>query len=195
MSGVMARVATAALWRRMAALALLATLILAVWSVAVMPVLDGLRERREEIDTAREQRARLQAMAARGPTLAERRRVLAGRIADEGGLWTGMNASAIAAGMQDRLRQAVRAGGGVVKSAAEIRGGTEAGVQRVRVRLLIEGPLASVQQALASVAAARPAIFVDSLGISAPNGAATPDHPPVLSVDLEISAYAPAPPA
>jgi hypothetical protein len=175
--------------RRALALAILALLVLAAWALVAAPLIGAVQARREEVASLAAQRARLQAGAARLPELAARQQALRARLAADGGLWQGGNPAMIAAGMQDRLRQAVAAGGGVVRSSSEIRGGTESGLIRIRVRLVIEAPLAELERALTAIGTARPDLFIDAVSIVAPARPA-PDMPPLLGVEMEISGYA-----
>lgn len=175
--------------QRLLAVAILLVLITAIWVLVAGPLVGLVLDRRSDIDALTERLANLQAITARTPVLERQERDLTLRLADGRGFWTGASATAIAASVQDLLRQVVVANGGVVKSSAEQRPTSEQSSQAVQVRLRIEGPLDTVQKTLAAIEDARPALFVDSLTILAQDGGGSPDKRPTLGVDLQVIGY------
>lgn len=176
--------------RRGLALMLLLTVLVMGWRLAVQPVIDLSRERRQDIATLSDQLAHLQAIIVRRPEL-ERRAVSQQRaLGTEGGLWTAASAAELAAGMQNRLRQVIAGGNGQLRSTALVSQVNEHGFGRVTVHFSIEGVIGTVQATLAAIQASRPAIFVDSLAIHA-TGAGDAQTPPALTMELDVSAYMP----
>jgi uncharacterized membrane protein affecting hemolysin expression len=176
------------LLRRCAAVAILLLLPLVAWIAVAQPLIGMVSDRQAQIDTLSDRLARLQAAIRRIPRLKESEAANKQRLEAMGGIWTDTSEAAIAAIMQDRLRQAVSSSKGVVKSASHLRGASEKDLETVRIRFTIEGTLATVQQTLTAIDDARPAMFVDSMTISAP-AAFPPDRAPVLGLDIEIVGY------
>ena len=175
--------------RRALAVGILLGLILLGWSVVVWPLIGMVVDRNSEIDTLSERLANLQAAIARIPDLKRREQALKERLDAEGGIWTGVSEAVMAATMQDRLREAVSSGDGAVRSTSHLQGTDEKDFRTVRVRFRIDGTLDTVQQTLAAIESARPAMFVDSMTIAAPANQPTEDKPPMLSLDLEVIGY------
>jgi hypothetical protein len=174
--------------RRALALAILLLVPLVIWIAVANPLIAVVTDRQSQIDTLSDRLARLQAAIRRIPTLERNEATRRQQLEAAGGIWTDTSEAAIAAIMQDRLRQAIAGSSGVVKSASHVRGQDENDLQTVRIRFTIDGTLDTVQQALGVIKAARPAIFVDSMTITAP--ASFPrDKAPRLGLDLEVVGY------
>jgi hypothetical protein len=174
--------------RRALALAILLVVPLLLWIAVVEPLIGLVVDRQAEIGALSERLARLQAAIARIPELERSEAANKQRLETAGGIWTGTSEATIAATMQDRLRQAVSSSKGIVKSTSHMRGADEKNLQTVRVRFSIEGTLDTVQQTLAVIETARPAMFVDSMTIAAP-ATVTRDKPPLLGLDMEVIGY------
>jgi Type II secretion system (T2SS), protein M subtype b len=58
----------------------------------------------------------------------------------------------------------------------------------VRVRFSIEGTLETVERTLYAVQTSKPAMFVDSMTIAAPNSVSR-DRAPRLGLDIEVVGY------
>lgn len=176
--------------RRALALAILLAAAAIVWSAAIWPIVGMVRERRSEIARLSGQIEQYGAIATRAPQLAARARAAQDRLAAAGGLWSGASAAAIAAAAEDYLRKKVSAADGQVTTIAELGESTEHGLRRVRLRFRIEGTLETLIGALAAVESARPALFADSIEMTAPDdGASDRNSAPKLNLDLEISFY------
>ncbi|HEX3524931.1 MAG TPA: type II secretion system protein GspM [Stellaceae bacterium] len=175
--------------RRALALAILGLVCLAVWSLAIGPLIDLSSDRRSGIRALSEQLDRLEAVVTSKPELERRAGSLQAQLAAMGGFWDGTSPAAIAAGIQDRLRAAVAGSGGRVKSTSEANEAAEHGFRKVTVRFGIEGTIATVQQTLAAVATTAPALFVDGFMIAAPASETARDRPPVLNLDLNVAGY------
>jgi hypothetical protein len=175
--------------RRALALLLLLTVIALVWSAAVRPLLALALDRRAEIEALSARVAGFEAVAARRPPLQQRLRDGGRRLAAAGGFWTGAGAAAIAAGVEDRLRAAVAAGGGRVISISEAREAVELGFRKVTVHCAIEGGLDTMIKTLAAIETARPALFADTLTVAVREEGAGRQGPPMLDIDIDISGY------
>ncbi len=180
--------------RRCLALAILLGLVVAAWSLLVAPLMAMAELRAAGIAEATEQLAHLQALIARQPDLQRRAQEAGRQFAAGGGLWPGPSAAMTAAGMLDRLRQAVTDSGGQLRTSSEPAETAEHGMRRVALHFSIEGPLATVLGTLASVEATRPALFVDALKIAAPQFEVSPDTEPRFVLELDVSGYSEATP-
>lgn len=197
--------------RRAAALAILLLLPVAAWILVADPVIGLARDRIDDIAALAQRRADLDLILSRRPDLRREEAALRVRLAEEGGFWAGASAPAIAAAVQDRLRQVVTAHGGLLKTAAEIRSaatlGAELGADRgtadrsadpgagparaaaIRTRFRIEGTLETIRATLAAIETSRPALFVDGLTITGQDGDGTVEKPPMLALDLDVTAF------
>lgn len=174
--------------RRALAIAILLALPLLVWVAVARPLIGVVVDRQAEIDALSDRLARLRAAIRRIPTLEANEAANKQRLEDAGGIWTDTNEAAIAATVQDRLRQAVGGSDGVVKSTSHLRGSDDKDLQTVRIRFSIEGTLDTVQHTLAAIELAKPAMFVDSMTIAAPATFSTA-KPPLLGLDIEVVGF------
>jgi hypothetical protein len=183
------------LMRRLLALSILAAVVVLCWSLVVRPVIALSSDRAAEIEADTEQLDHLQLVIAHRPELERRANALHAQFAAAGGFWAGVSPAAIAASVQDRLRQAVTDSGGRVKSTSGVSETTEHGFRKLTVRFSIEGTLDTVQKTLAAVETATPALFVDSLKLAPQGRDADAETPPMLDLDLDVAGYMKAPPS
>lgn len=174
---------------RTAALALVASVPVALWLLVAGPLVDLVREREAEIEGLADRLAGQRMLIARRPELERREQALRTRLAMEDGFWTGASAAAVAAAIQDRLRAVVQAADGAVRSASQPRGTAEDGFTAMRLQFRIAGSLDTLQRTLAAIETARPALFVESLVVTSAGGRATDPTPPLLEMDLEVTFY------
>jgi hypothetical protein len=174
---------------RTLALAVLFGMLLLAWFAAASPLIDMVSDRQGEIETLQKRQASLKATIARIPELERRGRAAKAALEAAGSIWVGASDAAIAATLQDQLRQAVAKGAGTVKSTSYLGGATtDKDLQTIRIRLSADGTLDTLQHTLAAVETARPPMFVESMMISAP-AQFTSDKPPILALEFEISAF------
>lgn len=173
---------------RTLALAVLFVLALLGWFAVASPLIAMVSDRQNDIETLHTRLASLSAAVARIPELERRGREAKAALDAAGGVWVGAGDSAIAATLQDQLRQVVTKSDGVVKSTSYLGATTDADLQSIRIRLSADGTLDTLQHTLAAVENARPPMFVESMMITAP-AQFTADKPPILALDFEISAY------
>jgi len=179
--------------RRVAALAIFSALIALLWLAVMQPLIGLASDRRGDIAELSGQIAQLEGLMARQPGL--QRRELSGRaqLAAVGGFWNGASAPAIAAAVQDRLREAVIAGGGQVTSTSEAHEAAEHGFRKITVHFTIEGTLDTMVKTLAAIETARPALFADNFTVATQENATEHKGPPTLDLDLDVSGYSAAP--
>jgi general secretion pathway protein M len=174
--------------RRCLALALLLTVLALGWTLAIQPLIDLSRDRRDDIAALSDQLAHLKSIIARRPDV-ERRAVSDRAALDaEGGLWAEASAAEVAAGMQDRLRKVIAGSGGQLRSTAVVSEAMDHGFRRVTVHFSVASVLDTVQATLAAIHSARPAMFVDSVAIHAITSGDA-HNPPTLTMDLDVSSY------
>jgi hypothetical protein len=174
--------------RRALALAILLTVLVLGWTLAVAPLIDLSRDRQADIAALSEQLARLRAIIGRQPALERRAASEQGALSAEGGLWTGPSAVEVAAAMQDRLRKVIGGSGGRLRSTAMVGEATEHGFRRVTVHFSLDGTLDTVTATLAAIETAHPGMFVDLMAVHAAV-AAVADRAPALTMELDVSGY------
>ncbi|MGE5269919.1 MAG: type II secretion system protein GspM [Thiohalocapsa sp.] len=176
---------------RILAVAILLCVLLVGWYAILSPVIGMATERQSRIDALQERLAYLHATVARIPELERRTAAAKAQLDAAGGLWTGASDAAIAAALQEQLRQVVANSGGTVKSIANSANSASASdneLQTIKVRLSVDGTLDTLQQTLAAVETSRPPMFVDSLQIAGP-AQFSAEKQPMLTLDFEISAF------
>lgn len=175
--------------RRLLALAILVALPLLAWQVVVDPLVGMVTDRQAAIADQAERLENLEAIIARIPVLRSRDEALRTQLDTEGGIWVAGSEAVVSARMEEIVHGPVDAGGGTVVSSAPLPAATEQEFQVVKMRFRIDATLETIQQTLAAIDAARPAIFVDAFQISAPADSAPTDRPPILSLDVEVMGY------
>jgi len=174
--------------RRVLAVSIAVLLVFGVWAAVARPLIAMVTDRQHDIATLTERLATLRRAIARIPSLEQQDASLDARLDAGGRVWPDASDAATAALMQDRLGQAIRREGGVVRSASTIQGKDEGGLHSVRVRFSIEGTLETVERTLYAVQTAKPAMFVDSMTITAPSSVSR-DRAPRLGLDVEVVGY------
>ncbi|MFO1027176.1 MAG: type II secretion system protein GspM [Acetobacteraceae bacterium] len=177
-----------ALARRAAAVLILLLLVLVAWLLVVRPLVAMVTDRQRDIAMLSDRLATLRLAISRIPLLEERDASLDTRLDEGGGVWTDISDAAVAAQMQDQLGQAIRRDGGIVRSASTMQGTDEGGLHAVRVRFSVEGTLETIERMLSAIQISKPALFVDSMNITAPTTVPR-DKPPRLNFDLEVIGY------
>jgi general secretion pathway protein M len=176
--------------RRFVALSILTLLLSGTWLYVVSPLILLVTDRQTDIDSLSEQLDHLRAIQARRPALEATTRRLHGRMTADVTVWSGPSTTAIAAAMQNLVRQATVSGGGLMKSTAELGQASEGGLRTVSVRFQIEGPITTMLTTLEAIERARPRLFVDRITVSAPSWQVGPAQQPMLLMDISILGYA-----
>ena len=173
---------------RAVALLILVALVLLAWFAGATPLIGMVAERRSDIDRLQKRLNVMQATIARIPERERRGDELKAALDAAGGVWIGSSDAAIAAALQDKLRQVVTGSEGTFKSASYLGATAEKNLQTIRIRLSAEGTLDTLHHTLAAMETAQPPMFVDGMVITAPAQFAA-DKPPILALDFEISAF------
>jgi len=176
------------LLNRLLALGILLVALFLAWSIVIMPLIGLVQDRYATIDALGDRLASLRATIRRIPALEQHEAALRARLEAQGGIWTGDNEAVVTASIQDLVRQAVSSSDGVVKSTSSLRGTDEKSFRKVRVSFSIDATLESVERTLSAIDDAQPALFVESMTISAPANPG-PDKAPMLALDIEVTAY------
>lgn len=177
---------TPALSRTLAVAVLFGLLALA-WFAIVSPLISMATDRQGDIETLQERLASLHATIARIPELERRGLAAKAKLDAAGGIWIGASDAAIAASIQDQLRQVITNGRGIVKSTSYLGAIADKDLQTIRIRVSVDGTLDTLQQTLAAVETARPPMSVESMTVAGP-AQFVADKPPILALDFEISA-------
>lgn len=183
--------ATSAPLRRTLAVLILLVVLALGWELAIRPLAGLSLDRKAEIVLLSEQLEHLQAVASRKPGFEQQARVLQAQSAASG-YWTGPSTAAVAAAVQNLLRQVIASNGGSLKSTSEAGTAVEHGLRKVTLRFSIDGTINTVEKTLGAIETASPALFVDTLSITAPGLGLAPDRPPVLNLELAVAGYMPA---
>ena len=174
--------------QRFLALALLAIALVLGWQLVLSPLADLARDREADIALLTDQLEHLNALAARRPGLDRQAHSLQAQI-NADGFWTGSSTAAVIVAMQDKLRQAITAGDGRLKSTSEAGVTVVHGLRKVGLRLSVDGTIGTLQKVLEGVEAASPALFVDSIVTTTSGASPAADRPPVLSLELTVAGY------
>jgi len=177
-----------AMARRALALSILTILLVSSWSIVVHPLAEmlgadgrGLEERRAEL-------RRLLSATQDRPDASRRLAMLKEAAQVSGLLWTGGQASDLAARMQGTLRNVVSAAGGVVQSTSDLPPTHDSGLVRISVRLDAAVTLRALAVILNQLAVTRPALFLDEIKVNSPVSVSKLNEP-LLSVQMELSGY------
>lgn len=178
-------------FRRMLAVTLLATLLLAGWRLAVEPVWSAYAEGNRRIEDARRLFARYQAAAAERAALEEAVHEMRRRAAGHRVLFDAANEGLAAADLQTRIKALVERNGGELKSLQVLPAQAEAGLRRVGVRAILAADMTGLRSLLHAIEAGRPFLFVDSLDVRPRSPRAPGDGPEQgrLDVRLDLHGY------
>jgi general secretion pathway protein M len=177
---------------RALALALLAIVLLLGFSFVVGPLID-------EIGDARSAAARLHDAAERTETVERKLVVLKAELArlkehqtSTVGFIAGANESIAAAELQNRIKTAVEAAKGELRSTQPLQGRDEGAFRRISIRGQIAVKLPALQRVLYDLESATPFLFLDNVEIRTQatyqiNATDTDD--PVLDVRFDLYGY------
>lgn len=177
--------------QRFLALAILAIVFVLGWQLVLSPLAGLARDREADIVSLASQLEHLNALAARRPGLDRQASLLQAQISSDG-LWTGSSTAAVTVAIQEKLRPAVTAGNGRLKSTSEAGVTVVHGLRQVGLRLSVDGTVSTLQKLLEGVETASPALFVDSITATTSGVGPAADRPPVLSLELTVVGYMPA---
>jgi general secretion pathway protein M len=176
--------------RRLAALLLLLVLGPAIaWIGVGAPLVDLWVSHGDAAGEAFERVKRLRALAQRQPELERQVHAMQAALAEPGLLWPEASPPLISAAIQTRVRQAITAAGGSVRSTTEMPVVAEHGLLRIGVRVDAGGTIETLQQVLFNIEILSPVLIVDDLLVTASEGAMDAAHPPVLAITLDLTGY------
>jgi hypothetical protein len=174
---------------RAAALGLPLVLLLLAWSLVVQPVIGWWSDEQETRAELADQVSRLSRVAGRRGGIETALRQMHATLADPALFWIAASEPAVSALIQQRLREAVTAGGGSLRSTTDLPATPEHGLHRVTLRLQAAGTVPALQAMLQAVETTTPALFIDGITINAADSAGA-GHPPELSVELDVTGFA-----
>jgi general secretion pathway protein M len=178
--------------RRLVALSLLAALLLAVYNVAIGPLLDSYSNNRRSIDELQNAESRYAELAREAPDLQKQLEALRRESAATAGYLEGQNETIIAATLQDRLKAAVGQTGGQLKSTQVLANAENAKSRKVSVRGNMALSLAALQRVLYDLESGSPYLFVDNLDVrpaTNPRASGQSEGDGPLDVSFDIYGY------
>jgi len=174
---------------RLAALLLLVTVTLAAYMFAVEPILSGYSETESEIETARDQLARLERAAAMRPALAKHIEDFEKDRASQGYFLAGSTDALAAAGLQDQVQALVTENGGAVQSMQSMPGVDEQGLTRITLRVQMTGTTETLLDVLYALESGSPILFIDDVDVQNRDGIETGSDTDRLTIALALSGY------
>jgi general secretion pathway protein M len=153
--------------RRALALAVLAVLLLSVYSFAIEPFLSDFERDSQSVEQLEQVLARYQRAAKELPSLAARLEDLQRRGPAQAGYLEGPNDTVTAAVLQDRLKALVQNHGGTLKSTQVMAGKDEGETKRVTVRGEMIASISTLQRVIYDLEAGLPILFIDNLDLRA----------------------------
>jgi len=181
--------------RRLLAVSILLLVLLLGWSAVVAPLIALVEAPQADIAALSEELRGLNAILARGPVLEQTARRLRTRLAAQASGWRGSSPTAVAANIQNLVRQAVLMNGGQFRSTSEVHAPGKGAAQRVAIQFQMEGPIEALQKTLEAIEAARPSLFIDSVTVSAPAWGANRNQRPNLAITIGVTALTELPPS
>jgi hypothetical protein len=175
--------------RQGGAILLLLLAFAAAWALVIHPIVaipqfaaSENRTLADEIETLRER-------FTRTPSLQRRRADATAGMTALQVLWRGNNGTQIGAAIQDVIRSATQQSGGQVVSISTDTSAPNVEAITLSVRARITGTLATLQHVLGNLELARPRIFVDSLEVTANQGASSAQYAQQLSFEISVFGY------
>lgn len=177
---------------RLAAIALLIVILVAVYLFVINPVVAAYRTADEEIEQARELLERYQVMALNKSVLRQRLNEVYARQSDTGVYLTGATDALAAAELQTRVRQGVVEFGGQLRSTQNLPAKVDRDFRRVAVRVQLTANLSSLHHLLFRLESEKPFVFVDSLDVRNRRGTrrqALENFDPQLTIRFDLFGY------
>jgi general secretion pathway protein M len=155
------------LLRRVLAIAILLTLVFAVFSGIVAPVLEGYQADLRSIDLMRAAIARSQGIANDLPAFRSELAGLRQQPASQGGFLQGPNESMIAAQFQNRVKHVVETARGELRSTQILPSREEGRFRRIAIRGQMSVGTAALQRTFHELESTSPFLFIDNVEIRA----------------------------
>ena len=151
---------------RLAALALSAGVVFALYNFVVAPLVAGYAETDAAVAHSAEQLDRYRRVAAARPALQERLDGLKSRQSEIGTYLGGETDALAGAELQERVNATVAAGGGSLRSVQILPVKADGGFRRIGVRVQMTATIAQVLHVLHGLDAGSTLLFVDNLEVS-----------------------------
>lgn len=176
-------------FRRAIAGLILVALIAAVWLAIIQPLHGLVATRQADIAELSNQLERVKAILARRPQVDRRRAELQAQFAASRSYWTGMSPTAVAAKVQEIMRQAAAENGGRVTASTEMPSVSERGFRRITLRFSVEGSMDTLVRILAALEMASPSLFVEALNVTSGGASGSADRPVSMSIVFDVGGY------
>lgn len=176
---------------RAAALGLLFGALAAIFAFGYLPV----RAEFETVDAstrdASERLVRYSRLAAARGQLEVQLAALQDQLAASGVYLTGENESLAAAGLQQRVKEAIRDGGGEIRSIQNLPAQTRDDFTRITARVQFTGSIMALQQVLHTLESVRPIVFIEKFDVKNRRVRRNADETvePVLTVRFDLYGY------
>ena len=176
---------------RAAALGLLFGLLAAIFAFGYLPV----RAEFETVDAsarnASEHLVRYTRLAAARDQLEARFAALQDQLESSGVYLAGETESLAAAGLQLRMKEAIKESGGQVRSIQNLPAQAEDDFTRISARVQFTGSISTLQQVLHALEAVRPIVFIENIDIKNRRVRRSAEEPvePVLTVRFDLYGY------
>lgn len=177
---------------RALALTILVALVGLVYVTVVQPVIDDYTETSQSIDQMSGLLQRYRRIAANlAPMQAQLTRIQQQPGAKDG-FFTGVNDTLVAAQLQGKLRSAVEAARGELKSTQVLPPEDDGKMRRITVRGQLVSTLGAIQRVIYDLEAASPYLFIDNLNMRVrpmERRAESADMDPILDVRFDVYGY------
>lgn len=180
---------------RLAAVLLLLTVLLSVYTLLVEPIIVGYDATSQDIEEARDQLARFERAAAMRPALLKQIKEFEAQQNALGYFLRGGTDALAAADLQDRVNDLIAGEGGTLQSVQPMPGVEEEGLTRITLRVQMTGTTETLFDVLYALESGSPVLFIDELDIqnrsSVPAGADAGGDAGILTVAFDLSGYLP----
>ena len=178
---------------RLAALALSAGVVFALYAFVVAPIVAGYAETNAAVIQAAELLDRYRRVAAARPALQERLDILESRQSEIGTYLGGHTDALAGAELQELVNATVAKGGGGLRSVQILPVKADGGFRRIGVRVQMTATIAQVLHVLHGLEAGSTLLFVDNLEVSNRRARRRRNKPvqmdPTLLVRLDLFGY------
>ena len=176
---------------RAAALGLLFGVLAAIFAFGYLPVRAAFETVDASTRDASERLVRYSRLAAARGQLEVQLAALQDQLAASGVYLTGENESLAAAGLQQRVKEAIRDGGGEIRSIQNLPAQTRDDFTRITARVQFTGSIMALQQVLHTLEAVRPIVFIEKFDVKNRRVRRNADETvePVLTVRFDLYGY------
>jgi Tfp pilus assembly protein PilO len=175
---------------RLIALGMALLAALAVWFLAIEPVVDTFGEKREALAKAQQLAVEFRRRTVPPAELQAHRATLQARQAKETGTLEAPNAAIASANLQAQIRTLLAASGGSVRSLQPLPAVPEAHLQKIALRIDATLAIDRLLDFLYAAEVASPYLFIESLEIRASEQATRNGQmPPALSLRGDLYAF------